>query len=60
MRPILSRFSNAAAETEGRSATQLASAARSGDGTVSVVDMATLQVTKMLQAGTGIETLTYY
>ena len=34
--------------------------ANHGDGTVSVVDMATLQVTRTVQAGTGIETLTYY
>jgi YVTN family beta-propeller protein len=34
--------------------------ANHGDGTVSVVDMTTLQLTKMLQAGTGIETLTYF
>ena len=34
--------------------------ANHGDGTVSVVDMATLQVTRTVQAGAGIETLSYY
>jgi YVTN family beta-propeller protein len=34
--------------------------ANHGDGTVSVVDIATATVTKTFKAGTGIETLTYY
>ena len=34
--------------------------ANHGDGTVSVVDIATAAVTKTFKAGTGIETLTYY
>jgi YVTN family beta-propeller protein len=34
--------------------------ANHGDGTVSVVDIATAVVTKTFKAGTGIETLTYY
>ncbi len=34
--------------------------ANHGDGTVSVVDIATAKVTKTFKAGTGIETLTYY
>jgi YVTN family beta-propeller protein len=34
--------------------------ANHGDGTVSVVDLATAAVTKTFKAGTGIETLTYY
>ena len=34
--------------------------ANHGDGTVSVVDLATASVTKTFAAGTGIETLTYY
>jgi YVTN family beta-propeller protein len=34
--------------------------ANHGDGTVSVVDIATATVTRTFKAGTGIETLTYY
>ena len=34
--------------------------ANHGDGTVSVLDLATATVTKTFKAGTGIETLTYY
>lgn len=34
--------------------------ANHGDGTVSVVDLQTMQATSRFQAGTGIETLTYY
>lgn len=34
--------------------------ANHGDGTVSVLDIATATVTKTFKAGTGIETLTYY
>jgi YVTN family beta-propeller protein len=34
--------------------------ANHGDGTVSVVDIATATVTQTFKAGTGIETLTYY
>jgi YVTN family beta-propeller protein len=34
--------------------------ANHGDGTVSVVDLATASITKTFKAGTGIETLTYY
>jgi YVTN family beta-propeller protein len=34
--------------------------ANHGDGTVSVVDLATARVTKTFKAGTGIETLAYY
>ena len=34
--------------------------ANHGDGTVSVVDIATAKVTQTFKAGTGIETLTYY
>jgi YVTN family beta-propeller protein len=34
--------------------------ANHGDGTVSVVDIASATVTKTFKAGTGIETLTYY
>lgn len=34
--------------------------ANHGDGTVSVVDIATAKVTRTFTAGTGIETLTYY
>lgn len=34
--------------------------ANHGDGTVSVVDIASAKVTKTFEAGTGIETLTYY
>ncbi len=34
--------------------------ANHGDGTVSVVDIATAAVTRTFKAGTGIETLTYY
>jgi YVTN family beta-propeller protein len=34
--------------------------ANHGDGSVSVVDLATKQATGRFQAGTGIETLTYY
>jgi len=34
--------------------------ANHGDGTVSVVDLATASVTRTFTAGTGIETLTYY
>jgi YVTN family beta-propeller protein len=34
--------------------------ANHGDGTVSVVDLATATVTRTFKAGTGIETLTYY
>ena len=34
--------------------------ANHGDGTVSVVDLATAKVTKTFKAGMGIETLTYY
>jgi YVTN family beta-propeller protein len=34
--------------------------ANHGDGTVSVLDLATATVTKAFKAGTGIETLTYY
>jgi len=34
--------------------------ANHGDGTVSVVDLATAKVTRTFKAGTGIETLTYY
>jgi YVTN family beta-propeller protein len=34
--------------------------ANHGDGTVSVVDIASAKVTRTFKAGTGIETLTYY
>ena len=34
--------------------------ANHGDGTVSVLDIASAKVTKTFKAGTGIETLTYY
>jgi YVTN family beta-propeller protein len=34
--------------------------ANHGDGTVSVIDIATAKVTRTFTAGTGIETLTYY
>jgi len=34
--------------------------ANHGDGTISVVDIATAAVTRTFEAGTGIETLTYY
>jgi YVTN family beta-propeller protein len=34
--------------------------ANHGDGSVSVIDLATKQATGRFQAGTGIETLTYY
>jgi YVTN family beta-propeller protein len=34
--------------------------ANHGDGSVSVVDLATKKETNRFQAGTGIETLTYY
>ncbi|HJR68448.1 MAG TPA: hypothetical protein VKA43_00225 [Gammaproteobacteria bacterium] len=34
--------------------------ANHGDGTVSVIDIATAEVTTTFEAGTGIETLTYY
>jgi YVTN family beta-propeller protein len=34
--------------------------ANHGDGSVSVIDIATSTVTKTFKAGTGIETLTYY
>jgi YVTN family beta-propeller protein len=34
--------------------------ANHGDGTVSVLDIATTSVTRTFKAGTGIETLTYY
>ena len=34
--------------------------ANHGDGTVSVIDIATAKVTRTFKAGTGIETLTYY
>ena len=34
--------------------------ANHGDGTVSVLDLATARVTKTFKAGTGIETLAYY
>jgi YVTN family beta-propeller protein len=34
--------------------------ANHGDGTVSVIDLASATVTKTFKAGTGIETLTYY
>ena len=34
--------------------------ANHGDGTVSIVDIASAAVTRTFKAGTGIETLTYY
>jgi YVTN family beta-propeller protein len=34
--------------------------ANHGDGTVSVVDLTTKKESSRFQAGTGIETLTYY
>lgn len=39
---------------------KIALVANHGDGTVSVVDIATATVTRTFKAGTGIETLTYY
>ena len=39
---------------------QTALVANHGDGTISVVDIARAAVTRTFQAGTGIETLTYY
>jgi YVTN family beta-propeller protein len=34
--------------------------ANHGDGTVSVLDLATARITRVFKAGTGIETLGYY